>query len=509
MAGVPAGLICGWPSTEDSIPPGWSRVPSLDGKYLRGAAVAGGSGGAATHAHASTSLHSHTITDHWHPCSGATDSAGGASVPATLPGTGWLYTLAPAAHTHTASGGGPMGAATNTAGIPYRSVSNDASHLKLIWIESEGTTDIPPGALVWGETIPDGWSKAAVGRYLRGADTGQPGGATYDAPAAHSHTPGAHTHTVDHAGYGATDTINMAERRVDDDESANLTVWEFVIVGRAYHEHEMTWAASTATVSAPSPALPDTSSTSTVAPPYVKQYVLSHDGAIPKLFRGAILGYLGDVAALGPHWRLCDGTDGTPDLHANQLLVGADSDGELRETGGSTSSHTHTLPDHTHPDCNHDHSFSIDSQPGRGVQSGPAAAMELHTHGLGTLTCDPVSVAISSTAAAPPLQSSMPAFTNVRFVQFWPKPKISEKLNMYGQCARVWDVEATGLVMFELLDVPESKGGAWSTPISPLPAGAYGADIEWVADGRLHIAYMGGAGTVAHAYSCDDGETWM
>ena len=34
---VAAGIIAMWPGTHGSVPTGWSRVTSLDGRYVKGA----------------------------------------------------------------------------------------------------------------------------------------------------------------------------------------------------------------------------------------------------------------------------------------------------------------------------------------------------------------------------------------------------------------------------------------------------------------------------------------
>jgi hypothetical protein len=49
-----------------ACPSGWTRVSAWDGKFLRGAAAYGGTGGSDTHTHSIASGHTHSITDHTH-----------------------------------------------------------------------------------------------------------------------------------------------------------------------------------------------------------------------------------------------------------------------------------------------------------------------------------------------------------------------------------------------------------------------------------------------------------
>lgn len=62
MAFVPPGAIAIF---DVDCPSGWTRVSAWDGKFSRGAASYGGSGGAATHTH-DLPNHTHTTTNHAH-----------------------------------------------------------------------------------------------------------------------------------------------------------------------------------------------------------------------------------------------------------------------------------------------------------------------------------------------------------------------------------------------------------------------------------------------------------
>ena len=57
MSSVPNGVIFIWTGTNASIPTGWERVTTLDGRYIKATANAVNpnvTGGNATHTHTST-----------------------------------------------------------------------------------------------------------------------------------------------------------------------------------------------------------------------------------------------------------------------------------------------------------------------------------------------------------------------------------------------------------------------------------------------------------------------
>lgn len=78
---------------------------------------------------------------------------------------------------------------------------------------------------------------------------------------------------------------------------------------------------------------------------------------------GAVLMFSGSIASLPPSWKLCDGTNGTPDLR-DKFVVGAGSYYSQGDKGGSSyvnlqethmPSHTHDAPAHKHSGPSHSH----------------------------------------------------------------------------------------------------------------------------------------------------------
>lgn len=202
---APSGLIVGWPSTEASIPAGWSRVAAMDSRYPLPGSSFGGTG---------SGSHGHTANSHTHNYIHAHGDAGtGGSTFNTSVFTG-------GAGDDLGDGGGHgHGLTVGSQSAPSASGSASTStgvqelpRLEVIWIQSNGTTDIPQNAIVWSTvTAPAGWRNAdgsggapdARNRYLRGAATGTDGGST--GSAGHDHQVQSHVHAGgSHSGHGTT-----------------------------------------------------------------------------------------------------------------------------------------------------------------------------------------------------------------------------------------------------------------------------------------------------------------
>jgi hypothetical protein len=81
VATIASGIIIPWPSTNASIPSGWTRETALDDLYVQGAATGGDSDlstarGSSTHTHTTTD-HTHTQNAHNHTFSAGAGSGGG------------------------------------------------------------------------------------------------------------------------------------------------------------------------------------------------------------------------------------------------------------------------------------------------------------------------------------------------------------------------------------------------------------------------------------------------
>lgn len=101
---------------------------------------------------------------------------------------------------------------------------------------------------------------------------------------------------------------------------------------------------------------------------------------------GVILMWSGSIASIPTGWKICDGTNGTPDLR-NRFVVGAGSSYTVSNTGGSADaivvSHTHSasssssssfsgnaLGSHRHWDNGHTHGYNWKSITGGTTAGG-------------------------------------------------------------------------------------------------------------------------------------------
>ncbi len=83
---------------------------------------------------------------------------------------------------------------------------------------------------------------------------------------------------------------------------------------------------------------------------------------------------------------------------------------------------------------------------------------------------------------------------------------LEEADNPFGQRFRLYGSSAPSGIEFESRDLP---AGAWSTATEPFSGtDNEQAKIEYLPDGRLRATYLDNTGTLTHAESYDDGETW-
>src|SRR3990167_11202095 len=143
-AAAPAGVIVGWPGTEASIPAGWSRVTDFDGFFLKSVPNSSTNPGTATstattHTHTSPT-HNHTQDAHSHTSNAA---SGGPSAAVTKHTAGGDSLLSTDTHTHTVPNSSSDTATNQTTAATLSSTSNDPPYREVIWIQSNGTADIP------------------------------------------------------------------------------------------------------------------------------------------------------------------------------------------------------------------------------------------------------------------------------------------------------------------------------------------------------------------------------
>ena len=177
---VPSGVVALWPGTHAGIPAGWTRVTSLDDRYVKGTAAGVDpdvTGGAATHTHTSPT-HVHSIPSHNHTTNPATGGPSSSSFIEDELGIG-----ANELHTHTVDNSSSNSGTSGTAAATWGTTSSDPPYVAVIFISSDGTpTGIPSGAWAWwdADPLPSGWTQpvAAQDKHPKGAAAGGDGGGT-------------------------------------------------------------------------------------------------------------------------------------------------------------------------------------------------------------------------------------------------------------------------------------------------------------------------------------------
>ncbi len=333
---VAANICVAWPSTAASIPSGWSRETSLDSRYILGA----GSGadtdlttdrGASSHIHTSPS-HTPIQDSHTHDVS-------------TVVGTGTVIvsgTVAGSAsdpnHTHPAVTSNAELGVNNGVAITVDATSNELAYTEVIWIKSNGTPAFLPAgcyAFFESDSLPSGWSRVKVDRYLKGAVGTNP--AADGGSNTHSHTSPAHTHTQNAHNHGtltsAPGDTGLVGRGAGADTPSSVG-----------HTHSLTVNSTSAT---------NQSTTTTIdagdsEPPFTKVNIV--EASSPSLPDNIICLWLGTNAAIPANWTRYTPLD-------SRWLKGANL-GEFGTTGGGTQhshnasdcqpiqdSHTHTITD--------------------------------------------------------------------------------------------------------------------------------------------------------------------
>lgn len=413
MATIPAGIILIWTSTHATIPAGWSRETTLDGKYPKawGAAVAPNqTGGAASHTHTSPA-HTHTMDSHAHLVT--TNDAGGDHQDGPTGGTelenGWHH------HTNVPVAGVSSGALSSVTST-YGAFANDPAYYKVIFIKSATPAVFPTSGvcLYSGASIPTNYYECNGGnstpdlrnKFLLGASTGAnagtTGGTTTNIHAlTHTHTETAHSHSQTIEGYS-----NRGGIRGPGGGGSHL---EYP------HSHTYTLNANSAgSISNPA----DLTTVETVEPAYKKLIALQKN-ASGILVKGIIGLWLGSTASLPRGWVVCDGNNDTKDMRDKFLKIGA-SAAEIDATGGSNT-HTHAAQSHSHTGGNHTHTANNTSTHAAGsnqrTEGGGDAVIDDPNsyHTIASVSSTTVSWASTNTTAAS--SDNQPAYRTAAYIQ--------------------------------------------------------------------------------------------
>jgi hypothetical protein len=421
-AGIPAGLIVMWPGTNASIPAGWERTTELDGKYPKGVASAatqpGTTGGAATHSH-TLPTHTHD-TSHGHTVTGASGTATGTvnSSDGAVGTTAGLPT-----HTHTRS---PLNSATVVSGTATPGSgtgSNDPARAEVVFIESDGSPlGVPVGAAaLTGDIALSGWADSSLantgGRYLKGATAGGNGGTTAaSGVAAHAHSIADHTHAgTSHTHTSpSTGTFNSNRSLFAGPTSAMWTI---------SHSHPVNVTAATSAALALGGA-GSSGAAGQLNPPFRQLRLRENVSAGVSLPVGLICLWRGSLGSIPDNWKLCDGTEGTPDMFGLYPRVTTDA-ATVGTTGGSLDPHTHTSPSHTHTTGTHNHATAIPSGAAATtlVSSTNTLAVVTGTHTHTSTNSDNATPTVGgSTSGTLASTTTEPPFEEVAFVQLVEEP---------------------------------------------------------------------------------------
>lgn len=417
---IPAGVIIAWTGTNASVPVNWSRVTSLDGRFVKQIASSvtapGATGGSATHAHPFQQHATHTYNGHnhagsWGDSAAQPNAGGGVASGGAVDGV-----IIDHLH-HSNSTAAANITVTNNSSINTDTFAQDPLHVTTIFIQSNGAAvGIPVNGVVWyNGAAPTGFSVLAAfdNRLMKGAAGGADGGTSAGTdPTAHTHTVATHTHPVTaHTHTVALDPNH--DRNFDAVSGANNKS----VVG---HPHTLGTSSSTGAIT--SDAATETTGTGDGTAPWQKMRAvqkITSPGTVP----GIIAMWLGTLATIPAGWKLCDGTASTPNLSQDKYVRGAATDGEVGNTGGATT-HTHAAGTaHSHGSTTtHSHTFTGASGTDAGGSSAGSGADSFvgpHAHNSTTYTSSTITIG-TSTANATAQQantSNDPLFTGVAYIQ--------------------------------------------------------------------------------------------
>ena len=412
-AGIPRGLVFFWPGTNAGIPAGWKRTTALDGRYAKGVTSAtaqpGTRGGSASHAH-TTPGHSHDIS-HAHTVTGNTSAAVGQVT--STPNTAGSSAV-PVTHTHTRSA---VNSTTLLSGVTQPAIGtqpNDPIRHEVIYIESDGTpAGVPNTALsITGDVSLAGWTDFAnaTNRFMKGAAPGGDGGLIAATGLLnHVHTIGAHTHAAVPHTHTSPNTGNVAG-------SLTLTSGAISATYAATHNHPVAVGTSDAAALA-SGGSANSGTAAPDEPPFRTVRVKQNTSGGNSLPVGLIGAWRGSLGTIPNHWKLCDGTGGTPDLLDRYPKEATSSIGTA---GGSLNTHTHTSPSHTHTTSGHTHTETIGVTAAASsnvlASSTIAVSTSGHTH-TGSATDSTTPTVGASTSGILAAVGTEPLYETVAFVQ--------------------------------------------------------------------------------------------
>ena len=411
---IPAGVIFIWTGTNASIPAGWVRETSLDGRFPKviadGTTNPNTTGGSATHSHNTTSNHSHTLNDHTH--SFTVNAAYGGSA-----GTDFdNENTAGPNHTHTGgTSGSRSGGDLSSVSATYSAVSNNPPFYEVIFIKPSTTASGLPNSVIGfsddssfsnntgkygGYYHCDGNNSTPdfTNKFLRGAGTGANAGTTGGSftnvhTLTHTHSVGTHTHSF------SSGTVNSVLR--DSDPSVTQ---EFA--GSHTHSGNLTSVSDTLTSGNPS-----ITTSETVQPLHKVIYAIQNRNSNTYTPVGIIGMWLGTLSSIPGNFELVTDYFGYYPKHFATALG---------DVGGSNT-HTHSNNTHTHSGS-HDHGTTTVSHTAS-IDRGSSTTYTFIDSLRGgqvfhNITTNTVSTAYSTATTSADSQNNEPEFRTVALIRY-------------------------------------------------------------------------------------------
>lgn len=255
------------------------------------------------------------------------------------------------------------------------------------WPSTAGTI---PAGFTRETTLDDRFVKQVVTAATNPGGTGGTATHTHPMPS-HNHSGASHSHT---GTTGNAGTLNI-------DSDSGITA----LVEQPHNHPEST----DSVVPGVSDSISGTYDAATSEPPFFRVIFIKSDGT-PSGIPNAAVAYFNSTT-LPTGWRATDGVAGAPDMRG-RFWKGAVAAGDGGGTGGTSDSHTHTIPTHSHTGGLHSHTtVSIGNSGTSGFNTGTnAAADQSHGHtgtvssGSASSTLSGVSPGSTSADGQPPWQ---------------------------------------------------------------------------------------------------------
>ena len=352
--------------------------------------------------------HTHPQPAHTH--AGTTATSGGGS--AGYDNSGGNATINN--HTHTYTTGSIAGPTSGTTVATWSSAENEPSNYVVIFIESDGTPDgFPDDCIVYFDraSAPPNWVQhvGSEGRFFKGAAGGGDGGGT--GGGAHTHTTVAHTHSIGNHQHGNVAVVTLTGTNPSGGGPSTAVVRS--------HGHN-TVASSDGSGTSGSGTTPASAGTDHEPTNHILLAVQNTSGSV-SMFIGAICKFTGVLSTTPARWKLCDGSQGTPDLRDKFIKNAASGGADVGNTGGG-GNHLHTGgAGHTH-NAGHVHSISTNtSSATHGTGTGTPANHD-HSHAAGNSdsagTLSATAMTLDNTLDAEPLHRT------VAYVQYEGPPAV-------------------------------------------------------------------------------------